>query len=103
MNETAIAMDETRFAHLCGLVQSKGMEISFRDFTCSEIRWLIDETPFSPTDRKVAVLRFVENRTYDDISGRMEWYSNTTTIKHCRFVSEALKRTCFKVFTCRSC
>lgn len=43
--------------------------LSFDDFTASQLQHIIDETPMSEDDKKIAQKLFIERKTYGEIAG----------------------------------
>jgi len=68
------------------------------NFTISEIKEIIAETPLTQLDRDIAILRYCECMSFDEIADKLE-YDIRTIRKHLPTISLSLKSTCAKLFT----
>lgn len=68
-----------------------------KDFTSSEINQIISETPLTERDRKIAVLRYAECKSEEDISNIL-YIDKKTVHSNLPKISILLKRTAHKIF-----
>lgn len=88
---------EARWNQLCELVKSKGMSISNRDLTTSEIQLVIDETALSDNQRKGAILYYIHHVKIKDLQERFG-YDKSGILYYKKKISLALRQTCNKIF-----
>lgn len=68
-----------------------------KDFTSTEINRIISETPLTERDRKIAVLRYIECKSEEDISSIL-YIDKKTVHSNIPKISILLKRTAHKIF-----
>lgn len=86
-------LDKTRFFDLSN---EEKIQLTYKDFTVSEITEIIAETVLSNKDREIAMLRFTKLMTYEDIAERvdLDW---KTVQKRVPMISEKLKQTVYRL------
>lgn len=89
---------EERFQALKELVADKKMKVTNKDFAVYEIELIIEQTPFSEKDRKIARLKYIDKLTNEDILDRVDYYSINTIKNHIKRISFELRTTCNKLF-----
>ena len=70
----------------------------YKDFTSSEIRTIIGETPLTERDRHIATLRFIDLKSEEEI-GDILFIDKKTVHSNIPKISYLLKRTAFKLYT----
>ena len=60
------------------IVGEKGDSVKADDLLIPELRWVIDCTPLSETDRRFAELRYIQGKKSKDIMEDLGWYSTKT-------------------------
>lgn len=88
---------EARWNELCELVKTKGMKVTSKDFTVSEIEFIISETPLSNVERDGAIRFYVKHMSLDSISNIVS-YSYSTVKYHKKRISKSLRETCCRIF-----
>ncbi len=70
------SMTEARKKHLAGL-HKEGKRLGKECLTVSEIEEVIRETALSPTDRRIATMRYVRCLTASEIAGALSYDERT--------------------------
>lgn len=91
-------MKQERIDFFKQLTDDAKQSLSQQDFTVSEIREIISETPLKQLDRDIAYLRYIDCMTFDEISDQLG-YDPKTIKSHLPDISLKLKSTCAKIFT----
>lgn len=86
-------MDKTRFSDL---TKEDKIQLTYKDFTVSEITEIITETVLSDEDREIAMLRYTKAMTYEAIAEKvdLDW---KTVQKRIPKISDKLKHTVCKL------
>ncbi len=74
-------------------VNEKGDSVKADDLLIPELRWIIDCTPLSETDRRFAELRYIQGKKSKDIMEDLGWYSTKTFTSHNKKVWAKLVQT----------
>ena len=72
--------------------------LSFNDFTASEIKEIVAEMCLSELDRNIAILRFVDCMTIDEIAYKLGIDYRTCKV-HIDRIKEKFNQTCIKFFS----
>lgn len=91
-------MKQERIDFFKQLTDDAKQSLSQQDFTVSEIKEIISETPLKQLDRDIAYLRYIDCMTFDEISDQLG-YDPKTIKSHLPDISIKLKSTCTKLFT----
>lgn len=84
------SMTEARKKHLAGL-HEEGKRLGKECLTISEIEEVIRETALSPTDRRIATMRYVRCLTAPEIAGALNTASiNATTTAQTQKILDAI-------------
>lgn len=75
---------------------SNEMFFDYRDFTSTEIRQIIGETPLTERDRHIATLRFIDRKSEEEISNDL-YLDKKTVHTNIPKISCLLKRTALKI------
>lgn len=67
------------------------------DFLASEIERIINETPLSERDKKIARLRYIEKKSEDEIADLL-LVDKKTVHNNISKISTLLKKTCFLIY-----
>lgn len=89
---------EERYQAIRAIVAEKKMRVTCKDFCVYEIELIINETPFSDADRKMARLKYINKLTYEEILDEVDYYSVNTVKNHIKRISLDLRTTCNKLF-----
>ena len=90
-------MNQARINLFAQLTEDAKMALTAQDFTVSEIKEIINETPLSVVEREIAYCRYVDCMTFEEIADRMN-YGVTTVKRHLPRISIKLKTTCTRLF-----
>lgn len=88
---------EERWNEICQIVKEKGMKISNRDFTNSEIIFIINETALSEIEKEGAILCWIKKVKLYKIAQKYN-YSESAVKYHKKKVSKMLRTTCNRIF-----
>lgn len=88
-------ISEKRRKHFDTLTEEEKRNLTSKDFTVSEIIWLISETPMRDEDKRIAVKRFVQCKTLEQIAEETELDIKTVK-KRVTIIELELKLTCLK-------
>ena len=80
-------------ANLRTTINEKGDSVKADDLLIPELRWVIDCTPLSETDRRFAELRYIQGKRSKDIMEDLGWYSTKTFTSHNKKVWAKLVQT----------
>ena len=80
-------------SNLHAIIDAKGESIKPEDLLIPELRWVIDCTPLSETDRRFAELRYIQGKKSKDIMEDLGWYSTKTFTSHNKKVWAKLVQT----------
>lgn len=72
--------------------------LEFYDFTKSQIKELINESPLNDRDKEIAYKMYAEQKTYDEIADETNIGDSKTVGNNKTRISEALKRTVMLVY-----
>lgn len=72
--------------------------LCFSDFTVSQLEHIINETPMSEMDKKIAYKLFIERKTYDDIAAECDIADSKTIKNNKDKISAMLKATAAKIY-----
>lgn len=65
----------------CGITKEEKNNLTFDDFTVSELRVIIDETVLSSENKKIAELRFIKALTVEKIAEKMNFEKRTISTR----------------------
>lgn len=88
-------MKEERLEHFRKMTDEQKYALTYQDFTVSEIKELIAETPMCDLDKRIAVGKFVNDMTADEI-GDKEHLDVRTVARHILKIRCLIKCTCIK-------
>lgn len=77
------------------LTDDKKYELSYKDFTISEIKELIAETPMCDLDKRISVAKFINLKTNDEIA-EIEHLDTRSVSRHVLKIKCMMKYTCIK-------
>ena len=72
--------------------------LRFSDFTVSQLEHIINETPMSEKDKKIAYKLFIERKTYDEIASECDIIDSRTIKNNRDRISFMLKSTAAKIY-----
>lgn len=90
-------MKQHRFDYFCNLTKEEKAKLTFEDFTVSEIKELLEETSLRNDDRQIAIERFIECKSMQEISDNL-YIDIKTCTKRIEKINQKLKSTCLKYF-----
>jgi len=90
-------MEQARKEFFSNLTQDEQMDLTSHDFTISEIREIIEETPLHSLDKQIAIYRYIECMTLEEIANKLG-YDVKTILSHVKKISIKLKKTCTRLF-----
>lgn len=88
---------DERWNEICELVSKKKMKIQSTQFTVSEIKFIINETPLTENQKKGAEFFYVKRMKKNQIAAELG-YSEATIQYYKDKVSKALRATCCRIF-----
>lgn len=90
-------MLQQRIDFFARLTKEEKLNLTSQDFTVSEFKEIIGETAFCETDRLIAIYRYIECMTYEEISDKIG-----IDLKTCRArttkIDSKIKSTYLKLF-----
>lgn len=86
-----------RLDYFKSLPRSIKLNLSANQFTKSEILFIIDETPLSERDRMIAIKRYTERMTYEEIAEIVDC-DYRSVMRALPSISRKLKKTCAQLF-----
>lgn len=86
-----------RFDIISSLTEDAKISLTYKDFTISEIRELIKETPLTELDRKIAEMRYLELRTFDEIAEKVGMETRSVQ-RRVPKISVSIKNTTTKLY-----
>lgn len=72
--------------------------LEFTDFTVSQLKEIIDETPMSLTDREIAYKMYIERKTYSEIAEECDILEPRTIGNNKDRIRELLKLTASRIY-----
>ena len=91
-------MEQDRKDFFKQLTEDARKSLTHDNFTVSEIKEIIAETALTQLDRDIAVYRYCECMSFDEIAEKLG-YDIRTIKRHLPSISLSLKTTCAKLFT----
>lgn len=90
-------MNKQRYDLISELSNDAKMSLTYQDFTISEIEELIQETPLTDIDRRIAKLKYIRRFTIKEISYEVGLHPRTIQ-RHLPDISVAIKSTITKLY-----
>lgn len=90
-----MGITDKRRKYFDGLTDEEKFALTYKDFTVSEIEWLISETPMRDEDKRIAVKRFIQCKTNAQIAEECGLDLKTVS-KRVVVIGVSLKLTCLK-------
>lgn len=72
------------------------LQITYKSFTISEINTLISETPMTDQEKRIAVMRFNKEMTFQEIADK-EQFDVKTAKKKCTLISSKIRTTLISI------
>lgn len=91
-------MNKQRYDLISELSNDAKMALTCQDFTISEIEELIQETPLTDIDRRIAKLKYIRRFTIEEISYEVGFHPRTIQ-RHLSDISAAIKSTITKLYS----
>lgn len=79
------------------ITQDSKVHIDYDCLTVSEIQKIISETPLTYENRKIAIARYVELKTIDEITDEMH-YDKRTIVMRLKLISLDLRKVANKLY-----
>lgn len=97
MNYESI-ISQSRLEEIRNLINESKDIIDPSNFSISELKLIIDETPLSAEDREIAQLKYITGLKNIEIFFKMKWNSRVTVETHIKRIGKAMLDTCHKIF-----
>ena len=79
------------------ITQDSRVKINYDCLTISEIQHIIGETPLTHENRKIAIARYVDLKTIDDIADELH-YDKRTIVDRLKLISLDLRKVAIKLY-----
>ena len=79
------------------ITKDSAVHIDYDCLTVSEIQRIISETPLTQENRKIAVARYIDLKTIDDITDEMH-YDKRTIVMRLKLISLDLRKVANKLY-----